>query len=294
MPVIFSTCWYLFKAKFDPTVFQKWIHNMLSNVNNYFLVIYTDEYSMDFVTPYESNPRIKIILKPMESFYNYKYREHWIKNHSINHSLNQQVDWRVNMLWSEKIHFVYETIKKRYFIDDISLFHTRNDSNTCKNIERADSHFEKLFHGWCDIGYFRGRDYDTRIDLLKMWPNNDIINSLSTSKIHYGCVNNNTNYVNHIFKLVNDKNVHGLPIQPLPTDLNTIGGGFFILHMSLIDWWKTEYNKTLKNYFDHGYLVKDDQTIITDCIFSNMSKFSIHSESTTKYDNWFLFQRILM
>ena len=275
MPVIFSTCWYLFKAKFDPTVFQTWIHNMLSNVNNYYLVVYTDEASISFITQYESNPRIKIIKKPMEEFYNYKYREQWIQNHMINHTLREKVDWQVNMLWSEKIHFVEQTINEGYFIDCIK------DQDIIK-------------HGWCDIGYFRGRKYDMNMEDLKMWPNNDKINALSNTKIHYGCVNNNTDYVNHIFYLVNNKNENGLPIQELPPDLNTIGGGFFILHRSIIEWWRTLYDTTLEKYFKHGYLVKDDQTIITDCIFSNLSYFLLHSEENTeKYDIWFPFQRLL-
>ena len=272
MPVIFSTCWYLFKAKFDPSVFQQWIHNMLSNVNNYYLVIYTDESSLSFVAPYESNPRIKIVIKPMESFYNYKYREQWIKNHEINYSLNQKVDWRVNMLWSEKIHFVEQTIRERYFI-------TESD---------------KLLYGWCDIGYFRGREYDMKIDDLKMWPNDKKINELATTKIHYGCVNNDSNYINHLFRLVIYKNEHGLPIKQLPTDLNTIAGGFFIIHESMIEWWKNIYDITLQKYFDYGYLVKDDQTIITDCIFSNMQMFKLHTEPDNNYDHWFLFQRLLL
>jgi hypothetical protein len=275
MPVIFSTCWYLFKAKFDPTVFQTWIHNMLSNVNNYYLVVYTDEASISFIRPYESNPRIKIIKKPMEEFYNYKYREQWIQNHMNNHTLREKVDWRVNMLWSEKIHFVEQTINDGYFIDCIK------DQDTIK-------------HGWCDIGYFRGRKYDMNMEDLKMWPNNDKINALSNTKIHYGCVNNNTDYINHIFYLVNNKNENRLPIQELPPDLNTIGGGFFILHRSMIEWWRTLYDTTLEKYFKHGYLVKDDQTIITDCIFSNLSYFLLHSEENTKkYDIWFPFQRLL-
>jgi hypothetical protein len=271
MHIIFSTCWYLFKAKFDSSVYQQWIYNMLSNVNNYYLVIYTDEASKSFVIPYESNPRIKIIIKPMETFYNYKYREQWIHNHSMNHSLKQDIDWRVNMLWSEKINFVEETIREKYI-----------DINSIKTV-----------YGWCDIGYFRGRNNDMTIDDLNMWPNKDKIN-VDISKIHYGCVHNNTHYVNHIFQLVNNKNANGLPVQQLPSDLNTIGGGFFMIDESMIEWWKNTYDRTLNLYFDNGYLVKDDQTIITDCIFSNMTKFYIHNEPNNNYDSWFLFQRLLL
>ncbi len=46
--ITFSTCWYNFKAKFPSTTYQQWINNMLSNVNNYFLIIYTDEEGYSF------------------------------------------------------------------------------------------------------------------------------------------------------------------------------------------------------------------------------------------------------
>lgn len=279
MPIIFSTCWYILKAKFEPEIYRQWIHNMLYNVNMYYLVIYTDEASLHYITPYITNKKIKIIIKPLEEFYNYKYKEQWINNHTNNHSIKDKVNWQVNMLWSEKIHFIEETIQKKHFMDVI------NDAPDMNN---------EIMYGWCDIGYFRGRKYDMSMDELKFWPKKDKINALARDKIHYGCVNNDSNYVNYIFNLVNNKNEKGLPIIQLPPDLNTIGGGFFILHESKVNWWKELYDKTLNIYFDNGYLVKDDQIIITDCIFSNMTHFVIHSENNEKYDTWFLFQRLLI
>jgi hypothetical protein len=41
------------------------------------------------------------------------------------------------------------------------------------------------------------------------------------------------------------------------------------------------------------YLVKDDQTIVLDCIFSQQKHFSLARENNTNYDNWFMFQRLL-
>jgi len=277
MPIIFSTCWYILKAKFEPEIYRYWIHNMLYNVNMYYLVIYTDEASVHYITPYVSNKKIKIIIKPIEEFYNYKYKEQWVNNHTINHTLKNKVNWQVNMLWSEKIHFIEETIQKQHFMDVI-----------------GEPDMNEIMYGWCDIGYFRGRQYDMNMDELKFWPKKDKINALARDKIHYGCVNNDSNYVNYICNLVNNKNEKGLPNIQLPPDLNTIGGGFFILHESKVNWWKELYDKTLNTYFDNGYLVKDDQTIITDCIFSNMRHFEIHREHNEKYDTWFLFQRLLM
>jgi len=40
-------------------------------------------------------------------------------------------------------------------------------------------------------------------------------------------------------------------------------------------------------------LIKDDQIIIADCVFSNLDKFLLVRENLYPYDNWFMFQRIL-
>jgi hypothetical protein len=73
----------------------------------------------------------------------------------------------------------------------------------------------------------------------------------------------------------------------------SIAGGFFVCHKEKIDWWRDTYDTKLKLYFDNGYLVKDDQIIIVDCIFSNLSEFCLCKEQN-HYDNWFLFQRYLL
>jgi hypothetical protein len=47
-------------------------------------------------------------------------------------------------------------------------------------------------------------------------------------------------------------------------------------------------------YFKHGYLVKDDQIILADCILSDLEQFALCKEADLQYDNWFLFQRLLL
>ena len=66
------------------------------------------------------------------------------------------------------------------------------------------------------------------------------------------------------------------------------------MHQSQINWWKETYDERLQKYFVNNYLVKDDQLIIVDCIFSNIDKFSLQKEDDDAYDNWFLFQRLLL
>jgi hypothetical protein len=267
MSITFSTCWYNFRAKFDISTYQHWMHNMLSNVNNYNLVIYTDEAGYNLVQPY-IHSKIKVVIKPCEDFYTYQFKEHWIRNHEMNVLLKHQVDWRVNMLWSEKIHFVSETIKQQHFITD--------------------------FYGWCDIGYFRGRSNDLDANSLKMWPSPNKINTLDKDKIYYALVNNDDRFVDYVYNIVNNKNANGVPSEPIPQHIGIVAGGFFILHRDNINWWHTTYYDKLKLYFDNKELVKDDQIIITDCIFSTNQYFCLCKENISHFDNWFMFQRILI
>ena len=268
MSITFSTCWYLFKSKFDVSTYSQWIHNMLSNVNNYNLVIYSDESSCTLLQPYLQNPRIRLIIKPYDQFFNYKYKDDWIKNHTQNPLLRERVDWKVNMLWAEKLHFVYETMQHQYFNTD--------------------------FYGWCDIGYFRGTNTDLTAAALHDWPSANKVQSLNADKIYYACVNNNNQYIRQLINTINDKNDVGLPKIQIPANQVSIAGGFFISHKDKLEWWHNTFDERLSLYFKNNYLVKDDQIIITDCIFSNLKHFCICKEENPIYNNWFLFQRFLI
>ena len=135
MSITYSSCFYIIRSKFEPNIYIEWMNNFLSIVNNFNLVIYTDENSSRYIPHIaRENPKIKIIIKPLEEFYNYKYKDYWIENHTNNILLNDKSCWELNMLWSEKIWFVNECIERKYF--------------------------ETEFYGWCDIGYFRNRPYD--------------------------------------------------------------------------------------------------------------------------------------
>lgn len=254
------TCWYILKSKFDVKTYLRWIDNMLSNVFNYNLVIFSDENSYKHIIKYLTNPNIRLIIKPIEDFYTYKYKDYWEKNHILNYELNSKIEWRLNMLWSEKIYFVYETIQNKYF--------------------------DTQYYAWCDIGYFRE-------DSVRNWPNKEKIKSLNPNLIYYNNVQLNVNKIKHLKQMILNKNEHNLPRIPIPPDQVSFGGGFFVLHKDKIDYWKTLFYDKLLLYFEHGYLVKDDQIIIVDCILSNLEYFKIIRENNKKCDNWFAFVRYL-
>ena len=268
MSITFSTCWYKFKCKFENDVYFEWIDNMLTNVNNYYLVIYCDNSSKSDVEKYASNPRIKIVVKPHNQFYNYKYRENWILNHEKNDLLKDKIDWKVNMLWAEKIHFVYDTIQNEYF--------------------------DTEFYGWCDIGYFRNREFDLSKETLAMWPNPEKIKELNSEKVYYGCVQNNGDYLIALTNTVSDRNDDKLPRVPIDPSQISIAGGFFLARKDKVKPWRDIFDEKLALYFKHKYLVKDDQMIILDCMMSHPDIFFISREYDNRYDIWFMFQRLLL
>ena len=266
MSITFSSCFYIIKSKFDPIIYVEWMNNFISIVNNFYLVIYTDENSVKYIDTI-NNTKIKIIIKPLENFYNYKYKDYWINNHKNNFMLNDKTSWELNMIWSEKIAFVKETVERKYF--------------------------DTEFYGWCDIGYFRNRPEDLNTNNLSNWGNNIDILRKNKDKICYACITNDNGYMKYLHKIINTRSNKGLPVLPIPPHQKSISGGFFFLHKDNIKWWATTYDDRLKLYFENNYLVKDDQIILVDCILSNQDKFTLFRENNRQFDNWFMFQRIL-
>lgn len=264
--LVLSSCFYIIKSKFDVETYVEWFKNFLGNVKNFNLVIYTNEETKFLLEPMiEHNDNIKLIIKSFDDFYNYKFKNQWIKNQNKNTYL-PNVDWKLIMLWMEKISFVKETIDKKYFDGD--------------------------WYGWCDIGYFRGRYNDINNDLIKNWPNIDKISKLDKNKIYYAMINKN-NFVEYIKNCL-DVNENGLPKKPIPGDQVSIAGGFFLSHKNKLGWWFDTFTKKVKLYLDNDYLIKDDQIIILNCIIENFDNFRLVEENNKIYDNWFLFQRYLL
>jgi hypothetical protein len=261
------SCWYELKAKFNNNVYREWIKNFISIVNNFNLVIFTDKNSYNFLKDMVNGKNnIKIVLYEIEEFYNYKYKDYWIINHQNNHLLNQKICWQLSMLWSEKIFFIKKTKQENYF-------NTNND-----------------WYIWCDIGYFRNRWNDSNTLELQNWCHTDKFNNFNKNSIYYGLVNKN---INNIIDIINNENEIGLPKINIPPDQISVAGGFFIIHKDNIEWWSDTYDQKLQLYFKNDYLVKDDQIIIINCIIKNRDRFILCEENNSKYNNWFMFQRIL-
>jgi hypothetical protein len=60
MLITLSSCFYILKSKFPIKQYIKWMNNFISLVNNFNLVIYTDDYSSQYID-INNNKNIKII-----------------------------------------------------------------------------------------------------------------------------------------------------------------------------------------------------------------------------------------
>ena len=261
-----SSCFYIIKKnKYNLDKYKYWISNMLDNINNFNIVIYTNEESKYIFDNYKNNKKIKIIIKEYDDFYNYKYKDNWIENQKKNKSLNF-IDWKVQLIWAEKISFVKNTIDNLYF--------------------------DTEYYAWCDIGYFRWENSLPAYEVRK-WPNNYKLNNINKNLIYYTDTKKLTQKQKEFQKnKIKCTNNLGIRIKPIKDSF--IAGGFFLINKTNINWWFDTFYKKIKFYFDNNFLIKDDQIIINDCYYSNPDKFHLIKEKFKTYQSGFAFSTYLL
>ena len=305
--ITFSTCLYNLKNRHGADKHIEWMRGFIRIVNRFYLVIYTDKETYDFIVTEvqkldaETVSRIKVVIKPYTDFYNYKYVEYWKSNNNNPAcKLYGVADWRLNMLWCEKVHFVNETIERRYF-----------DTDTDTDTE---------YYGWCDIGYFRdtltkpasmmGTMRNTQTAYSKLirerWPNPAKINALDKNRVYYGC-NISPDLMNIALQHHSDhfgrSNIDAeseLPRTIYDKRAHFISGGFFITGREKMKWWAHTFQTTLEKYIAHNAVIQDDQQLIAHCIFTWMSGSGADNDlCITKVNEmspdklWFMFRDLL-
>lgn len=291
-----STCFYIINtAKFPAKQYFKWMYNLFSLVNNnFYLIVYTDEQTRPHIdrviskitasmtsTAYVDN--IKVILRPFAEFHNYKYVDQWQANHEKNTEINTLTSWELNMIWAEKTSFVSHSIIHPVFPPT-------------------------QYYGWCDIGYFREStnsiqpnwgSIDRLHELFNVNTNSSSSSGLSasglTASIAYALINNNVAQQRDLMHRIQNKNAYGLPVIPIAANQQSIAGGFFVAKSADAALnWHTIFDAKLALYFKHNYLVKDDQIIIADCVYSNdTTDLFILCNNHELINLWFMFTYIL-
>jgi hypothetical protein len=113
--------------------------------------------------------------------------------------------------------------------------------------------------------------------------------------IHYACVQNDIKIHNKLTNNIENHYNKYLLTNPNPNYTeNCFAGGFFISRKDLLNIYAKLYDSKLQYYFSNKYFIKDDQTILLDIITMNPNLFYIHREDDKYFDNWFMFQRLLV
>jgi hypothetical protein len=247
------TGFYKVKSKFPIETYINWTKKFINENIKFNLVLYTNEESFIYIKDIVShNSKVKVVFKEFENFYNYKYKEKWIENHQKNYLLSH-TDWKLNLLWNEKLYFVEDSIRNNYF--------------------------ENEYIGWCDIGYFRDGPINNWMSFYK-------ISLLDKDKIYYIKVCNDS-CLEYLKNIIQNKNDKKLPSIPIPENQVSIAGGFFITHVKNIQKYVEIYNEKVSLYLENNYLIKDDQIIIIDIICTNPQNFKLID------GDWFEFRNFL-
>lgn len=255
------SCFYALKSKFSVETYSKWITYFIrintENKENK-IIIFTDAKSKKYLPIHSS---ISIIECEINEFYMFKYKEQFIHNFNNNKSFIE-LDWQLVMLWCEKI----------YFVKKASLIYP-----------------DSKWVCWCDIGYFRCRPHKDLLleELIHPYVWGEIPDWFSNEYIYYGLTTNS-----HIQQI---KSICSLGKEQVPIHQNSIAGGFFVCSLDKLYLWGDLFENKCIKYFNNNYIIKDDQIIIADCIFSPDTSihFRLLRDTHIKYDTWFPFQRIL-
>jgi hypothetical protein len=72
-----------------------------------------------------------------------------------------------------------------------------------------------------------------------------------------------------------------------------ICGGFFVVNKTMLNWWHETFYNELDECISSKTIVKDNQYVILRCYLKHPSFFNLWFENKTKYDQWFMFTRLL-
>jgi hypothetical protein len=155
--IIFYTLIYKIKSKFNFEKYEEWGNNLLKNLKDQTLIIYTDENTYNLLKDILNHNNIKIVFLELTNFKYYKYIDFFSSCTKLTEGYN--VDPKLLLIWLERI----------IILDNLKNF------------------INSEFYSFVDFGYFRDETiYD---NFLK---NNIVLNK---DKIYYCLIKNDIIYI---------------------------------------------------------------------------------------------------
>jgi hypothetical protein len=228
--IIFYTCFYKIKSKFDINTYIEWGQKFKKALENQKVVIYTNKESIDEVQNVFNNvSNIEFVIKEFEDFELYKYIDIIEKNIDKKYFPYHDISRELILLWINR-HLFLQEVSEKYKVD---------------------------FYSYIDFGYFR--DFEEQYFSINT-------NSLDENRIYLGLIKNDKEYIKEIYNiLIKLENVE----HYISNNMYSVGGGGNIIGKNKVDLWINYYKNTLIYFFDNKINFKDDQTIIMTTFFKN-------------------------
>jgi hypothetical protein len=260
--IIFYTCYYIIKSKFNFETYITWGKKMLNFLKNYKLIFFTNSETYERIKHILNNySNIKIIIKEFEEFELYNHIDFLKKNTDKLYFPHNDICEKLILIWINR-HFFVKELKNNYYAD---------------------------FYSYVDFGYFRDIDND---DVLTM----DVI-KLNKTCIQLGLINNEEYRIDQIYKIITNCSKEKLEYL-LTTNFYSFGGGGNIIPYSMINAWLYCYEDILMKFINNNAYFKDDQIIIAFMVlnkqYNNLfSAITIKKEIIDNNFDWFPLIKLL-
>lgn len=229
--ILIVTAMYNIAGKHSTDSYKKYLSNWFPYFENGNMVIFCDDYYYDYIKELRKNVMNKttIIKKPIEEFKVYKEFNDFFKNNNEKIKNVYNIDYRKQLIWGEKINFMYEGYK---------------------------IYPQAEYIAWFDGGYFR-EDQDKDLvktlfsDLSKINPNKTYMIRITSDY-----------WIDVFNKNINDKKP-GQFLSDYKIDYNSayLAGGFILTHSmnikkiyDLFYLYLSEFKKADKEFLDDQYI----------------------------------------
>jgi len=228
--IIFYTCFYKIKSKFDINTYIEWGKKFSKALENQKVILFTNKESIDKIQNiFNDNCNIEFVIKEFEDFELYKYIDIIEKNIDKKYFPHHDISKELILLWINR-HLFLQEVSEKYKVD---------------------------FYSYIDFGYFR--NFEEQYFSINL-------DGLDEKKIYWGLIKNDKQYIKEIYNiLIKTEKVEHYIVN----NMYSVGGGGNIIGKNKVDLWINYYKNTLIHFLDNKINFKDDQTIIMTTFFKN-------------------------
>lgn len=236
------------KKKFSSLTYYNWIINYLRILKQTKIVIYTNsEIIINLINEIRKGylEYTKIIKVNIEDLYSYKYIDYFNKDYE--RDMERYHDPLLYLIWNNKISFIYETYKKKYF--------------------------ETELYAWTDIGMIRNEE---TFEILKNLLPLNSIEKINKEKV----------YLLEVEKF-KEEELNYKEEKPYKFTENRCGGGVILCSKENIEELNKNYYEMIDKFIENDIFSGKDQNILNNLYIKNKEKIELIEPKNSPFDKWF-------